>query len=194
MLTITHKYLSSHETRKHRHIFARVAAFWQRVFQTLPNLDVHPGVAVYHALKIISFVNAKDLLMPHTKFQVCTLKTNAIFCHRKKKSHYFWTGVYITSSHSHHCANLSEDIEIIKCLSDIFVECASKIRYVLSVIHYTINIWGCVFSVYPFPWWWFREYMLCLIIIIKSKVWTIIHCSGLGHETMVCAVCLSILL
>ena len=32
LLTITHKYLSSHETRKHRHIIARVAAFWQRVF------------------------------------------------------------------------------------------------------------------------------------------------------------------
>ena len=82
---ITHKYLSSHETRQHRHIFARVAAFWQRVFQTLPNLDVHPGVAVYHTLKIFSIVNAKDLLMPHTKFKVCTLKINTIFCHRKKK-------------------------------------------------------------------------------------------------------------
>ena len=85
LLTITHKYLSSHETRKHRHIFARVAAFWQRVFQTLPNLDVHPGVAVYHTLKIFLIVNAKDLLMPHTKFQVCTLKINTIFCHSKKK-------------------------------------------------------------------------------------------------------------
>ena len=84
LLTITHKYLSSHETRKHRHIFARVAAFWQRVFQTLPNLDVHPGVAVYHTLKIFSSVNAKDLLMPHTEFQVCTLKINTIFRHRKK--------------------------------------------------------------------------------------------------------------
>ena len=84
LLTITHKYLSSHETRKHRHIFARVAAFWQRVFQPLPNLDVHPGVAVYHTLKIFSIVNAKDLLMPQTKFQVCTLKINTIFCHRKK--------------------------------------------------------------------------------------------------------------
>ena len=69
LLTITHKYLSSRETRKHRHIVARVAAFSQRVFQTLPNLDVHPGVAVYHTLKIFSIVNAKDLLMPHTKFQ-----------------------------------------------------------------------------------------------------------------------------
>ena len=84
LLTITHKYLSSHETRKHRHIIARVAAFWQHVFQTLRNLDVHPGVAVYHTLEIFSIVDAKDLRMPHTKFQVCTLKINTIFRHRKK--------------------------------------------------------------------------------------------------------------
>ena len=32
-------------------------------------------------------------------------------------------------------------------------------------------------------------YILCLIIIIKSEVWNITHCLGLGHETMVCAVC-----
>ena len=34
---------------------------------------------------------------------------------------------------------------------------------------------------------------ICLIII-KSEVWTIIQCLGLGHETMVCAVCLFIFL
>ena len=34
-------------------------------------------------------------------------------------------------------------------------------------------------------------YILCLIIIIKSEVWTITHCLGLGHETMVSAVCVS---
>ena len=39
-----------------------------------------------------------------------------------------------------------------------------------------------------------RVYILCLIIIIKSEVWTITHCLGLGHETMVFAVCLSIFL
>ena len=39
-----------------------------------------------------------------------------------------------------------------------------------------------------------RIYIPCLIIIIKSEVWTIIHCLGLGHETMVSAVCLSIFL
>ena len=35
-------------------------------------------------------------------------------------------------------------------------------------------------------------YTLCLIIIIKWEVWTITHCFGLGHETIVCAVYLSI--
>ena len=39
-----------------------------------------------------------------------------------------------------------------------------------------------------------RIYILCLTIIIKSEVWTISHCLGLGHETMVCAICLSIFL
>ena len=67
-----------------------------------------------------------------------------------------------------------------------FVECVSKI----SIIY----IRGCVFSVYLFPLWWLREYTLCLIIIIKSEIWTNIYCLGLGHETVVCAVCLSIFL
>ena len=39
-----------------------------------------------------------------------------------------------------------------------------------------------------------RIYILCLVIIIKLEVWTITHCLGLGHETMVCTVCLSIFL
>ena len=39
-----------------------------------------------------------------------------------------------------------------------------------------------------------RIYILCLIIIMKSDIWTITHCLGLRHETMVSAVCLSILL
>ena len=40
-----------------------------------------------------------------------------------------------------------------------------------------------------------RIYILCLIIIIiKSEVWTITHCLGLGHETMVSVVCLSMFL
>ena len=34
--------------------------------------------------------------------------------------HIVFVCLYITPSHYHHCANLSEDIELIKCLSDIF--------------------------------------------------------------------------
>ena len=62
----------------------------------------------------------------------------------------------------------------------------SKIRHILSVIHHTIR--------YPFPLWWLREYILCLIITINSEVWTFTHYLGLGHETMVCAVCFSVFL
>ena len=39
-----------------------------------------------------------------------------------------------------------------------------------------------------------RIYILCVIVIIKSEVWTITHCLGLGHETRVPTVCLSIFL
>ena len=45
--------------------------------------------------------------------------------------------LYSTPSHYHHCANLSEGIELMKCLSDIFCR-VCKIKHILSVIHYTI--------------------------------------------------------
>ena len=45
--------------------------------------------------------------------------------------------LYSSPSHYHHCANLCEDIELIKCLSDIFCR-VCKIKHILSVIHYTI--------------------------------------------------------
>ena len=100
--------------------------------------------------------------------------------------------VHITPSHYHHCANLSEDVELINAFQIYFVECVSKIKHLLSVTHYTICGAGC-FQFTHFPCDdWEKKYILCLIIIIKSEVWTIIHCLGLGHETMVCAVCLSI--
>ena len=63
----------------------------------------------------------------------------------------------------------------------------SKIRHSLSVIHYTI----CGAVCFQFTHF-LRDDILCLIIIIKSEVWTTTHCLGFGHETMVCAVCLSI--
>ena len=78
------------------------------------------------------------------------------------------------------------------------------VRYILSSVWVRLSIFSplssiqyvglCVFSL-PIPLVMIeRIYILCLIIIIKSEVWTITHCLGLGHETMVCAVCLSIFL
>ena len=61
----------------------------------------------------------------------------------------------------------------------------------LSIIQY---VGLCVFSL-PIPFVMIeRIYILCLIMIIKPEVWTITLCLGLGHETMVCTVCLSIVL
>ena len=78
------------------------------------------------------------------------------------------------------------------------------VRYNLSTVWVRLSIFSqlsiiqyvgmCVFS-WPISFVMIeRIYILCLIVIIKSEVWTIVHCLGLGHETMVCAVCLSIFL
>ena len=73
-----------------------------------------------------------------------------------------------------------------------FVECVSKIKHILSAIHYTICGAVC-FQFIHFSCDWENIYTL-YTFIIKSEVWTITHCLGLGHETMVSAVCLSIFL
>ena len=110
--------------------------------------------------------------------------------------HFGWQIVlvclYSTPSHYHHCANLSEGIELIKCLS----------RYILSSVWVRLSIFSLLSIIQYMGLYVFslsislgmtkRIYILCLIIIIKSEVWTITHCLGLGHETMVSAVCLSI--
>ena len=49
-----------------------------------------------------------------------------------------FVSLYITSSQYHNCANLSEGIELIKCLSNIFCR-VCKIRHIISIIHYTIR-------------------------------------------------------
>ena len=88
--------------------------------------------------------------------------------------------LYITPSHYHHCAKLYEDVELTKCMSDIFVECVSKIRHILPVIPYTICGAVCFqfTHFYCDDWVNIYIYILCLIIIIKSEVWSITHCLG----------------
>ena len=78
------------------------------------------------------------------------------------------------------------------------------VRYILSSVWVRLSIFSqlsiiqyvglCAFSLPISLVVIERIYMLCLIIIIKSEIWTITHCLGLGHEKMVCAVCLTVFL
>ena len=53
--------------------------------------------------------------------------------------------LHITLPHYHHYAELSEGIELLKCLSDIFwLECVSNIRWVLSIILHAIYVVVCI--------------------------------------------------
>ena len=89
---------------------------------------------------------------------------------------------------------LSEDIELIKMsvwynLSSAWVRLC--IFSQLSIIQYV----GLCFQFTHFLFDdWENIYVLCLIIIIKSEILTITHCLGLGHETILCAMCASIFL
>ena len=80
--------------------------------------------------------------------------------------------LHITLSHYKHCANLSEDIELTKCMSDI---CCVRISifYQLSFIQ---HMGPCDFSLPTSSVMIERIHILCLIIITKSEVWTIIQC------------------
>ena len=78
------------------------------------------------------------------------------------------------------------------------------VRYILSGVWVRLSIFSplsiikyvglYVFSLPIFLVMIERIYILCFIIIIKSEVWNITHCLGLGHETRLSAVCLSIFL
>ena len=53
--------------------------------------------------------------------------------------------LHITLPHYHHYAGLSECIELLKCLSDIFcLECVSKVRSVLLIIFHAIYEAVCI--------------------------------------------------
>ena len=68
------------------------------------------------------------------------------------------------------------------------------VRYILSSVWVRLSIFSqlsitqymglCVFSLPISLVMIDIIYILCLTIIIKSQVWTIIHCLGLGHETL----------
>ena len=79
------------------------------------------------------------------------------------------------------------------------------LRYILSSVYLILSQFPqlssmqymglCVFSLPIYLMMIVRISVLYLIVVtIKTEVWPICQCVGLGHATMVCAVCLSILL
>ena len=85
--------------------------------------------------------------------------------------------LHSTPSHYHHRANLSEGIELIKSLSYILssVWLRLSIFSPLSIIQYVgLYVFSLPISLVMIE----IIYILCLIIISKSEVWTITHCYG----------------
>ena len=103
--------------------------------------------------------------------------------------------LHSTLSHYHHYADLSESIEDIKCLSSIF--------YILSSVYVRLNPLSQLFLMQYMRFCVFYlpmsllvivgMFALHLIFVMKSKIWIISQCLGLGREKMVCAVCHAIL-
>ena len=71
------------------------------------------------------------------------------------------------------------------------VECVSKLKSIPSFVLY---MGLCVFSLPIYLMIIMRIRVLYLIVIIKWEVCPICRCLRLGHETMVCPLCLSIFL
>ena len=98
--------------------------------------------------------------------------------------------LHITVPHYHHYADISEGIGLLKLHS---VQCVSNIKSILSSnfpeIYGAVCIRFTHFSSNDC-----ENNVRYLDINITSEVWPIYHCLWLGHETMVCVVCLSIFL
>ena len=100
--------------------------------------------------------------------------------------------LHITRPPYHHYTDVSEGIEIL----------VIRVRYILSNVYLKFSQFSqqsfmqymglCLFSLLIYIMMIVRIRVLYLIIIIK--VWLICHCLGLDNETMVFAVCLSILI
>ena len=81
-----------------------------------------------------------------------------------------------------------------KMLVKYIMSCVHQIKSILTVIFHAIYEAVCAISLQIDLTMIVIIQVLHLIIIIKSDVWPICHCLGLGHDTMVCSACLSIFL
>ena len=136
----------------------------------------------------------KFQIYPHTAASITTVQfvmSSNYWVHYGLKV--IFVCVHIILPHHHNYVDISESTEHIKCLSSIFCHPRSMCLrlnqfYQLSSMQY---MGLCVFSLPISLVMMVRIYELYLIIIIKLEVWITSHCFGLDHETMVCAVFLT---
>ena len=138
--------------------------------------------------------NAPDVGLFHKVYQTCLNKQFMRYPSRISASREL-AGTFQLPEHKGtiRTPNIIHKMPVRYILSSVWVRLSifSQLSIIQSIIQY---VGLCVFSL-PTPLVMIeRIYILCLIIIIKSEVWTITQCLGLGHETMVCAVCFSIFL
>ena len=131
---------------------------------------IHNSSYYHHQLfPLLSYVSVVVCLRCICLFERCTTPLASLYIHIWR----FWTSTmlarYILSSV---CLRLSQIPQ-------------------LSFMQY---MGLCVFSRPIYLMLIVRIHVLYLVIIIKSEVWPNCQCAGLGHETMVCAVCLSLFL
>ena len=106
--------------------------------------------------------------------------------------------LHITSSHYHHYADLSEGIGFLKCLPGTFcLKCVSKISQ-FSQLSFMQYMGLCVFSLPISLMMIVRIHVLYLIItwnhLSNWKYDPFAIVQALGHETMICTVCICIFL
>ena len=110
---------------------------------------------------------------------------------------------HITTYHYHHVCGITQkhwkhtvkDLEEwVDAFMSIFHRGVSKMWSVLSFIMLYCSCRLLAHSVPYFKFDNWENFVLHLIIIIKSEIWPITHCLGFSHKTMVCAVCISLFL
>ena len=98
--------------------------------------------------------------------------------------------LYITPSDYHHLQTYLKTMNLKNACQIYFVECVSKIEHILSVIHYTI--YGTVCFQFNHSLVMIERIYILSYYHHQIESMIIVHCLGLGHETMVCAAFLSI--
>ena len=102
--------------------------------------------------------------------------------------------LHIPLPHYHHYADLPEGIKFLNAgqVHSVWSVCLRLSQF--SQLSFMQHMGLCIFSLPIYLMIIVSICVLYLITIIKSEVWPICHCLGLGNETVVCAVCLFIFL